>query len=431
MSAVFVRDNYDKDNWGGRGTSTALRQIVATKHRIELSTPASVFARRYREARLLPSVIYDRICGKLHRQRVVNTPVAGTAIDHALRVFGDPSPFSHDIESNVAVLQRISPAYPQLEKLLNAIDRSDSLMINLEGDGIFTRRPRHTLIMALSLAQAAIERGKKVHMLNGMLSAQPDGYINRATLEAATGVLARCDSVVLREEESLAFARENMPSVTAVVRADALFSWRDWFSFPQDLSQGPDRSHLSVYFDGWNGSIVDRLAQPYIAVGGSSAAAWNQKSATRSYEHLITRLKSLGLPLVVVQTCAGDAFLENIAKSQSVDFLPTRTPLPAAVAVLGNAQCFVSGRWHPSIMASLNGTPCVMLGSNSHKTMSLQHQLGYQDPQVFPAIPSHRDVEDIVAKTEATLQNSREERARLIPVAVEKAREAMSVAELL
>lgn len=110
---------------------------------------------------------------------------------------------------------------------------------------------------------------------------------------------------------------------------------------------------------------------------GSSAAAWNPKRAKPHYEALTQALKKLGQPLVLVQTCEGDAFLEDVAKEAGVPFIPVNIPVMAGAAVLARAEVFVSGRWHPSIMATLGGTPCVFLGSNSHKTRSLQEQIGY------------------------------------------------------
>ena len=47
--------------------------------------------------------------------------------------------------------------------------------------------------------------------------------------------------------------------------------------------------------------------------------------------------------------------------------LRVEVPILLGATVLANSKLFVSGRYHPSIMASLGGTPCIFLGSNSHK----------------------------------------------------------------
>ena len=431
MTAVFVRDNFDKANWGGRATSTALRQIIATRHSVSHSVPASVFARRYRLPERLPARFYDRLCGTFYRRPLLQLPAVGRALSGAMHWLGEPDPLGHDMPANARRLEQLAAIYPEFGQVIAEIDAADDLMINLEGDGIFTRIPRHTLLMTLSLAELAIRRGKRVHMLNGMLSAQPDGYINRETVAAANDVLLRCTTVVLREATSQAFAKDNFPAVKTHVRPDALFTWRSWLGFADDLARDPDRSDLSLYFDQSPVPLPPVLGGRYIAVGGSSAAAWSPRRAAPAYARLVERLKSLGLPIVVVQTCQGDAFLRRVARDSGVAFLPALTPIAAAVASLANAQCFVSGRWHPSIMASLNGTPSVFLGSNSHKTLSLQHQLGYRDPMEFPAIPAASDIEAIVERTRHSIAQGPALRAEINSIVATLAREAMSVAELI
>ena len=49
-------------------------------------------------------------------------------------------------------------------------------------------------------------------------------------------------------------------------------------------------------------------------------------------------------------------------------------------AVLAHARLFISGRYHPSILASLGGTPCIFLATHAHKMGSLSRLLKY-DPQ--------------------------------------------------
>jgi polysaccharide pyruvyl transferase WcaK-like protein len=75
------------------------------------------------------------------------------------------------------------------------------------------------------------------------------------------------------------------------------------------------------------------------------------------------------------------------------------TPIIAAAKILANAQAYVSGRYHPAIMASLGGTPCVFMGSNSHKTWSLQALLEYDKIMEYDSVPSAEEIKKIVADT--------------------------------
>lgn len=410
MTAVYIRDNVDKANWGGRATSTALRQLIASKYEIIDSAPAKTLAKRYRDSRINP-VIFEKICRLTARKRVIEAPVIGHLLTKLTNVLGNPFPITHDIENNAKVLQRISPQYPALRKFIAAIQNSESLVINLEGDGIFSKTPRHTLLMTFALAHIAKRAGCRIYYVNGMLSSDPSGYVNPDTLAVARQYLEAADSVVLRESASQYFADTYLPSVRTHVLPDALFSWRRIF---QGCAESTfDVSSLSAFFDQATTPMPLSLRQPYIALGGSSAAAWNQRASYDAYLGLVKALKPIGLPVVIVQTCLGDAFLKNVAQETKTDFLGTNTPIMAATASLANARCFVSGRWHPSIMASLNGTPCVLFGSNSHKTLSLQTQLGYPNPHEYPAIPQTADLAGIIEEVRQLVDSGADLRKKI------------------
>ena len=72
------------------------------------------------------------------------------------------------------------------------------------------------------------------------------------------------------------------------------------------------------------------------------------------------------------------------------------TPILAAAKILSNARVYVSGRYHPAIMASLGVTPCIFMGSNSHKTLSLQELMNYEIVKEYCAIPTNEDIIEIV-----------------------------------
>jgi polysaccharide pyruvyl transferase WcaK-like protein len=103
--------------------------------------------------------------------------------------------------------------------------------------------------------------------------------------------------------------------------------------------------------------------------------------------------------------------LKEISEIAKIPCIPVTINIYLAGHILGNARCFISGRYHPSILASLGGTPCVFMGSNSHKTSSLQTVLEIpQNKQVtFSAIPDKEEVPEIVdAFHEAVAYGNRE-----------------------
>src|SRR6185503_5654610 len=105
----------------------------------------------------------------------------------------------------------------------------------------------------------------------------------------------------------------------------------------------------------------------------------------------------LGLELILIESDGRDGFLRQVAETVDAAILPVRTSIHAAAAVLASARAFISGRYHPSILASLGGTPCVFLGSTAHKMSSVQSILGYEVVRQFPSFPDESHCEQIVA----------------------------------
>ncbi len=313
--------------------------------------------------------------------------------------------------------------------MLRGLDEAEVVIANVEGDGIFRTEPRRHFLMMMTLAALAQELQKPVFFVNGMLSADPQSGINEETITAAAPVFEKSRLVALREAASKSFADEWFPRAPARTVADALFVWQPRVEAISELPR--DRSALWPYAErsGWQVPTTAQAGR-YIAVGGSSAAAWDQKSARVQYAELVRSLKKLGLPLVLVQTCEGDAFLESVATETDVPFVPVDIPVMAGAALLARAEVFVSGRWHPSIMATLGGTPCVFMGSNSHKTRSLQEQIGYPRVQEYAAIPSTDEIEAIVEDVEAVFADS-SRRSTILAKARELSAEAASLSNLL
>src|SRR5699024_9703608 len=93
----------------------------------------------------------------------------------------------------------------------------------------------------------------------------------------------------------------------------------------------------------------------------------------------------------IVETCEGDAFLLEVARRTKTPIVGMCTPLLASAKILANANLYITGRYHPCIMSSLGGTPCVMMSSNSHKTISIQELLDYEDPHEYPFLFSKKE----------------------------------------
>jgi polysaccharide pyruvyl transferase WcaK-like protein len=125
------------------------------------------------------------------------------------------------------------------------------------------------------------------------------------------------------------------------------------------------------------------------------------------------RVKELQHQVYLQPTCVGDSFLDDVAKETDTPILPLNMAILTGAIVLANAELMISGRFHPSILASLGGTPCIFLGSNSHKTKSLQAMLDYEKPKEYSAIPNQHDIESILLDAKYILANKKKIREKI------------------
>lgn len=336
---------------------------------------------------------------------------------------------SEDPDASVDRFLKIHSRFGVLQALMEAVEPADALVINGEGDYIFTTPPRRNFLFYNFLLRLAQRLGKATYVVNAMFSDCPSTGRNEAALKTSLEVLARCKRITVRDQASLAYLKAHVDWPHLHFVPDALFTW-------------------SAHVPGWTTSIRGALErfqgfgeemykplpslnfdEPYLALSGSSLAAWNPGEARERYSVLAQRLGELGLPVLVVPTCNGDTFLQEMARELELPLWPREAPIRLGAGVLGKAAVFVSGRFHPAILASDGGTPCVFLGSNSHKTLSLQHMLEYPEPLEFNAIPTDADIEGIVELTRQKLESGARETIQA--TATRRGGEARQLVELL
>ena len=101
----------------------------------------------------------------------------------------------------------------------------------------------------------------------------------------------------------------------------------------------------------------------------------------------------------LVEVCEGDSFLREVSRKTNTGLISIDTPILAAAKILAHADAYVSGRYHPAILASQGGTPCIFMSSNSHKTKSLQELLEYEFVHEYYVLPSDSEIKEMVEKT--------------------------------
>jgi polysaccharide pyruvyl transferase WcaK-like protein/organic radical activating enzyme len=375
---LFVSDNTDTANFGCRGTSQALMDIIISKGYI----------------------INDKI-----RRKELLSLFSATAV-------------CNDFFQYIsAVKQFDKTAY---NTVLERINGSDILILNGEGSFIFQSPLRLDMLNALVLFCACIESGKPFFLLNAMFTYYAQGSPheqphNEELLKQCLSILEHSALVSARDMVSYDLIQRSGSNINLIYCPDALFSWFDFYATESNkLENLLINYQYCCTFDGITENIID-FNKKYILMSGNSLAAHFPEKAESSFLLLASRLREMsqlyGLQFYLIECCGGDRILRQVSKKLKIPFIPAETNLRLAGYILGKAECFISGRYHPSILASLGGTPCVFMGSNSHKTHSLQSVLGIpRDEQItFNALPDSDETELIVREAEKCLKKSRNE----------------------
>ena len=404
MRIVYVGDNRNRGNYGCRGTSTALSQLIGSKHEIvgrisgkytnfdtgELYCIKGKKEKFYQRKASHTHWKYEKILLHYYHRFIMR---GGKFL------FGKYDFASLDFDRAIEDLINCLPANPQLKEFdLRQYD-FDALVVNGEGSFIFADPAwRESVVEAMEMHWAH-KLGKKVFYLNGMLSDDPHYPHNQKTIDAMQSVFQACDAVCVREYHSLEYAKCYFPGITPKLYPDALFTWYDLVNDEHRITNGKYYIAHSAESDA---AYCDfDFTVPYACISGSSAimsaCRGDREKAICAYSDLVEEAKSqLPCKIYLIQVDEGDDFLIDVSKRTQTQIISMETPLVAAAKILANAQVYISGRYHPAIMASLGGTPCVFMSSNSHKTASVQELLHYDPIIEYDLVPSKEECKRIV-----------------------------------
>lgn len=329
-----LHDPLTRSNWGGRATSLAMGGIVENE------------VGRQIVARLSTQILKPLSTLDLKTDGRSGFEIVGQLAD---------------------AIVAPEPATPELRSVRAAIMAADEMVVNGEGDFILTERL--TLVRTLAMMRAAKQLGRPVHLLNCILSyapVRPDH--EKLVIDEVGETLALCDSIQYRDPASLELHRELYPQHEAVWAPDALFAWAGAAktSLADRKAFSPETEGLTI--------PVQRLlhgGEPYVVLSGSSLADVDTTEFRATVLALRSELKKDGVSIVFAASDGPDTKYIGALKGSGIMVVQPKVPLTAAARLLWNASAFVSGRYHPSILATLGGTPFVLMSSNSHKTKSL------------------------------------------------------------
>jgi polysaccharide pyruvyl transferase WcaK-like protein len=129
----------------------------------------------------------------------------------------------------------------------------------------------------------------------------------------------------------------------------------------------------------------------------------------------LNHLSKLQMQIYLTPTCSGDRFLYEVSDRTGIPIVPASIPVFIGGAILANAKLFVTGRYHPSILAAFGGTPSIFLDADCHKSSSLLKLLGYPpEDATFSATPMEEECEEILRKAYYYLSNYVSTKKRII-----------------
>lgn len=380
LKILLVSDNRDEVNWGCRATSIALHGLLS--ERFQVSGRLGRYDALRKES-YLPAVARLSARG--------GNPVMRAAVNSVIH---RSDYISGDIEKSAEIILANQRHSPFFQKIVTRFEQADQVVVNGEGCLVFKPTERRDVRYLLTMLELARRLGKPAYYVNAMISDFPGAPRNQGTWETCRKILSRCAGVQVRDHHSFELLQEMKLETRTAVAPDALFSAADSPGFP-NLHPGKIPAPMLAPYPEEPERLAWSFDRPYICVGGSSYFRSQGRTAEGAafYVPLVEAIRKLGYQCTFVAACTGDQFLEPIARECGCDFIPVQTGIFVASAILANAAAFVSGRFHPTILATAGGTPCVFLESNSHKMASLRlwlneedQEIRYRDPEAMGAV---------------------------------------------
>ena len=433
MSYLLVGDNRTNNNWGGRAGGLALSSLL----RGALGPGRSVFGAELTlaaagygfQSRLFPAS-KTWLAQSLATRQTRNPLVVGVRwLDRCL---GAGDFLADDPARSVRNLRDRMHRDPGLADLYERVAGAEVVVINGEGDVVFSRPVRRHIRFFAAMVQLARDLDRPVVWVNSILSDCSRTGRDPVAFSLVRTALQGCDLVTVRDRRSLQLARTEMGLDRVRLVPDALFHWfeaqaRAREQLPADgdlVIAQPERERYLGRLD---------FAADYVCVGGNSCVTLpgERPRLVAGYRRLCARLQELGYPVYVIVSDGRDGFLEEVADELDLGVVPVSTPIHLAAAILGRARLLVSGRYHPTIMAALGGTPCIFLETGAHKMSSLTEILEYADESTFPAAPSAEDVAVIGDLAAERIAAGDPLRQQISAVAAARAREVAALGPMI
>ena len=404
MHLLYVNDLRSLPNFGCRTTGVALEEMLKKQHDITrrdgietiYNSGWDSFSRHYYR---IGGVIPDRLFGYCWRRRYSRPTLYNQVCKFDAKANALHDYVCQNVEQSLERFHRFKRKYRDLAEFEAQVAEADGIVINGEGTLIFANPTRRDALYLLFVIAFARSVGKPVFLLNAMITQCPYSGADEAVLKQASELLKYCSIIACREAESCAFTEALVGSSSLRLVPDALFTWGERFrQAALAIKMLPELcSPFGSAFACSGLNFKDR----YVCVSASSSVWRDRDKAATSFIRLATALKATGLRVYFISTCAGDSLLSAAAREANVTHIPENISVLAGAGIIAGASVYVTGRYHPAIMAAAGGVPTVFMSSNSHKTRTVQHLLGYDSPREFSVTPSPMEISAIVSEVSA------------------------------
>jgi len=405
MKVLFINDSTTSSNWGGRAATVPLRKMIERMGGdiVRTITIEDLVRSSLDGAASRP---LGRTVGRPVKDiaRLFIPPIFLTVRRAAIQRFGaseDSVPIPLSWADYGRCLDRVLGTETPWPALMRAIEDIDVAIVHGDGDisGSFLV-PRTLLFLSYVIKK---HFGKPVLMVDH--SADLDTPELRRVAEE---VYPLYDDVVFRDRLSLERCRNLCDGRFA---ADTAF----WFK-PAPRETWTRIAERDTYFDIWPDTAAFDPREPYLCLGGSSIfhdrKDWD--SVLKGYGLLIRHLQSeyTGQILLTVSDALDQTIFRTLANRHGLPLIGVTTPIQQAADILGNADAYIGGRWHASILALRGGTPLVALSSQTFKMRALTDMTGSSTAS-FDALDLGRDMRAIGQQLALWLQQGSDLRGRL------------------
>ena len=188
------------------------------------------------------------------------------------QLFGAKDFIAEDPAVSIDNLLAHKHRHPALDRIYDQAAEADLMVLDGDGDIIFSTPPRRQTLFLLAMIELGIRLKKPVFLVNSMISDCPLTGRNKTTLAAARRLFAQCRAVALRDPESLEYVQKEMPEANASFIPDSLFAWFSLYASGD--SHPPSNGDFLLPYpekEEYWGKLD--FSQPYICIGGGALAA--------------------------------------------------------------------------------------------------------------------------------------------------------------